>query len=742
MKQLLLFLSILTFSVSYAVDNNVELITNSDFAGASLVSQAAILATDASGAWIAGDNTKTAFTPTVEGAASTAYFKATAASSAVNIYDHFLGQITNEVLNSGCYRLSLKAKGAQPFYLKLSTINLVGAELPFVLKNIVATSPATIDNSGTGGYSIKFTPSADWSTLQTDIDLTIAEANKMRLFFVFPTAGEISLDDISLVRLGDIVVYDNYYLRPNGDNTSWNNLTGIHPDQIIEASNFSFAVNKNYYLAPGTYTSGGTITLNSGKIFGGFSGNETTIDLSARALSDKDGNGSIEPWEFTNEAIITTNIESAKFTGAGTNTFRLLVVSGTGAEVNGVTLTNFFYTTYAGPITLGKSATTPAAADNIESLAGVMRFCTVRKIKTNSTGGAVMLTNQYSLVDQCLIEENVSLVGNSGGGVFMHLFGGKVTGSVIRNNASAGTNGRGGGVYASTSAATGDLNAIVENCVIYNNVATNGGGLRVDAQTGKRGIQVVNSTIVNNKTTGNTASVEFINSGFIVNSIVVNPSLAEGGTEIRCHAANHYFTNTIYGDSTYTAGGTKAANLRAMITDDLKFLNPTTFTGVMIPDHTTPFVQDSYDAIKQANYKINPTLAAESPAITHASLKTLPATYTFTTGTIGITAAVPSIDLTGLDRPLATSAHLDLGAYQLSGINTSATAPITGRFYCVSTENGVQVNNAENLNIQVYALSGQLVKRVHSTTETAGITLDRGVYIIKSEKFVEKVIVK
>jgi hypothetical protein len=215
-----------------------------------------------------------------------------------------------------------------------------------------------------------------------------------------------------------------------------------------------------------------------------------------------------------------------------------------------------------------------------------------------------MLTNQNSVIDHCLIEENVSLANNSGGPVFMNLFGGKITGSVIRNNASAGTGGRGGGVYASTSAATGDLNAIVENCVIHNNSASNGGGLRVDAQAGKRGIQILNNTIVNNKTTGNTASVELINSGLIANSIVVNTTLEEGGTEIRCHAANHFFSNTIYGDSTYVAGGLKSGNSAGKVTSDMKFVNPTTFTGIMIPDYTSPFNQATYDAIKQANFKL------------------------------------------------------------------------------------------------------------------------------------------
>jgi len=59
-------------------------------------------------------------------------------------------------------------------------------------------------------------------------------------------------------------------------------------------------------------------------------------------------------------------------------------------------------------------------------------------------------------------------------------------------------NGRAAGVYA-TSLTNKDMDAIVENCVISNNYASvNGGALRGDAQSNKRGIQIGNNTIVNN----------------------------------------------------------------------------------------------------------------------------------------------------------------------------------------------------------------------------------------------------
>lgn len=541
------------------------------------------------------------------------------------------------------------------------------------------------------------------------------------------------------------------FWRTDGDLTSWNNLLNagqITTDQLKTSSALMDLDGSGMnYLAPGTY-SPAFLTV-SGKLTGGFSGNETSINTEDRALSDQDGNGIVEPWEFTNIAKLTSSQINGNFTGTGTNVNRILTVTGDGAEVNGVTITDFHYSTYSGAISLGVAAGTPSAANNVLTKAGSLRLCIVKKIKntplsTTHSGGVIMLTNQHSLIDRCLVEDNVSLANNSGGGVFMNLFGGKVLNSVIRNNASVGSNGRGGGVYASTSAATGDLNAMVINCLIYNNVAVNGGAIRVDAQVGKRGIQVVNSTIVNNKTTGNTASVEFIQSGLIANSIVVNQSLAEGGTEVRCHAANHYFSNTVYGDSTYTAGGTKAGNSGGKVTADIKFINPTTFTGIMIPDYTPSFDQVSYDAIRQANFTIDPVNASSSPAITLESLKSLPVSYSYTGGAsaISITASVPTTDMLGNDRPVLTNSHLDLGAYQTAGLSTNVNNATLKNVYCSAFDKKISMNNVHGLTIKVYTVTGLLYTTINATSNQLNIDMPNGIYLVKSEKFTEKVVVR
>jgi hypothetical protein len=466
------------------------------------------------------------------------------------------------------------------------------------------------------------------------------------------------------------------FWRTTGDNSSWNNLVSagqITSGQIVTSSSLSgFSGSAINYLAPGSYTPAFLIVTN--KLYGGFSGTETSIDLNARSLTDQDGNGIVEPWEFVNVASITSSYANSSFTGSGTNTNRILEVTGNGAEVNGITITNFHYLQYSGAISIGKKAGDPTAGDNIQSNAGILRNCILNKIKNTAQtspsilpGGIVMLTNKYSLVDNCLIESNVSVVSNGGGAVFMNLMGGTVKNSVIRNNASVGTGSRAGGIWARTSTgssdgttANGHIDAIVENCLVYNNYSlVNGSGIRVDAQSGKKSIQIINSSVINNQNIGSTSgSVEFINSGAIANSIVVNPTIEETGYDLRTNTTNTYIINTIYGDSTYTAGGTKSGNSGGKITSNLNFQNPTTFTGVSIPDYTTPWdaaAIEKYNQIRQANFRITST---NSPAVTVPGVSALASTYGTTP--ISTTATVPTTDQSGFQR----TGGLTAGAYQ------------------------------------------------------------------------------
>lgn len=555
------------------------------------------------------------------------------------------------------------------------------------------------------------------------------------------------------------VMAKNLYVRTNSDATSWSNITLGSGDELVTLplgdsikTFLSVSGDSIIYFAPGTYTLpklGATFVIKTnGKVYGGFSGTESTIDLNARTISDKDGNGIVEPWEFTNEAIITTSNPNFKFTGAGISSgSRLLTVSGTGAEVNGVTLTDFNYLTYAGPISIGKGADVPAVADNVSGKEGILRLCTVKKMK--GAKGIIISTNKFSIIDRCLIESNISSnLGNWGGAVFLNLWGGKVTGCVIRNNASTASTGRAAGILAN-SAASYDMDAIVENCVVYNNFAgASGAGIRGEAQANKRGIEIINCTVVNNQTGATVitadGSVTLVNGGTIVNSIIVgDPSAEIRANLLTLPAINaNYVSCTAYGESATGASTLYGSNnVSGKVVVDFNFTTPTTSAGVMIPDYTTPYDAAKYNAIRQANFKIT---ASSSVAATAVSTKSYPANYLIggTGATVTLsTYSIPSTDILGVTRPISTNGHLDLGAYQFSGLTTSVANANLSKSDIYAFGDDVVITNAIGSAISIYSLTGQLVEKIKANSNKVTIATEKGIYIVKVDSRIVKVIV-
>ena len=524
-----------------------------------------------------------------------------------------------------------------------------------------------------------------------------------------------------------------HYVRPFANSTAWNNLPGATIYTLASGNAFAFTATykatDNYYFAAGSYnipsTSG--ISITTGKIYGGFSGNETEIDLDARITSDKDGNGIVEPWEFTNETAITGN---GQFAGVGTNGRNF--VSVTGGELNGITLQNHHYyktgTNYAGTITLGSFTESPLKANDIDANKGVMTLCTVKQIKSIAFG-PIMLTNKNSLIDRCLIEECVTLKAGGGAAIYMPIVGGQIISSVIRNNVATGSGGF-GAIYATSDATnsdngSGNMNVIVQNCVIYNNTATYGAGIRAATQAGKRGIQIVNCTFTNNKTTsvGN-STVDLQDGGTFVNSIVVD----DPETELRPASANGYISNSAYGalyagTSANVWPGTNMASGKSA--SDFIFLRNSTTSGAMISGvaGTNAFVQTDYDAIRKANYKIS---TGTSVAVTTIGLNALPTSYQVggSGTTITHTATVPTTDITGFTR----SGDNTLGAYQHAGVyvrpygNSTAWNNVFGATIYTLAAGNVFSFDATHLSTDTYYLAAGS----YNTHSTTGITLTTG----------------
>jgi len=548
-----------------------------------------------------------------------------------------------------------------------------------------------------------------------------------------------------------------YYVRPVGDATSWTSLTGITPAQIITSNAPEIDTVSTYYFAKGTFVLTAskidpetslpvqiTPRLTTGKIFGGFSGNETTIDLSARLLEDKDENGIVEPWEFVNETVLRGAVPANDLFGSAK---RMLTV--TGGEVNGVTFFDFYYfgdllptaTAYSGAIILGFVSSNPPLESDVPANAGKMLYCTVRKIKAGGMG-PIMITNQYSIVDNCLFEEcsTEGLSANGGGGaIIMNALGGRVQNSVFRNNeakSNASNAGRGGAIYVNTNQfISTQNNAIIENCLFYNNTAANwGGAIRADAVANNRGVQIINCTMVNNSTNGTgVASVELIQSGLIVNSIVLD----DNKDEIRLHSANNFTASNILG----TLNGMTASPGTDMITgkntSDISFVRPTTFVGAIGSPDGDFFDENDYNEIRKANFKIG---SAESPAVTTPALSVLPSAYTANSSILIVNTSISTKDLMGIERTGGAFPRT-LGAYQFTS-TTDIKNPGTLSLQAYSVNGSIVISGLEGSVASVFDASGILHKSVLINSNNVSIKVPDGFYIIKSNNKAVKVIVK
>ena len=565
------------------------------------------------------------------------------------------------------------------------------------------------------------------------------------------------------------IAAETYYVRPEGDATSWSAMTGVTPQQIITSNAPVIDTVSTYYFAKGTYvlTASKEVDglpvpisprLTTGKIYGGFSGAETAIDLAAREIEDKDMNGIVEPWEFKNETVFKGAVPANDIAGSN---LRLIVV--TGGEVNGVTFNDCFYklevtsgtetVVQSGAIVLGKATVRPQLADDMDEYAGKLTLSTVRKIIVAGVG-PVMLTNKNSQVDQCLIEECVALGGekNTGGGaIWMNALGGKVTNSVIRNCESrlgnVGT-GKAGAIWAQHPSYdyrsdAPDCTTLIYNCLIHNNSASAyGAAVRVEGKNGgkTKAASVINCTILNNYTpTTGTGSLEMIFDGCLaVNNIVLN---ADDCFEQRVQAARHFVSNTIYGSitgqTTYSPGTDMVAEKNI---SDMRFVKPLYYVGAVGSEGGIDYDEEVFDSIRTANFRIS---SAESPAVTTPGALTLPATFPSSEALadptpIPVVGSIPATDMLGVSRATSNT----LGAYQYVPVSGFSNARIEQTLSVISLPNAVLVNNQQGKEIVFYSSSGQLIHKQLLKSNNEIISLNSGFYVVAVDKLKAKVIVK
>jgi len=520
---------------------------------------------------------------------------------------------------------------------------------------------------------------------------------------------------ITLFSVNSLVQAKNYYIRMATNTSDWSKITADTAHIIVDymdGDSFNAIINAylatdTVWVAKGTYTIDNTIALKaSQKLFGGFDGTESS--LSSRELSDLDGNGLVEPWEFTNATEITSSVPALNSITLGANSI-----------IDGITLRNIQNTT--------STSTTTTIINIYGGVSGcILRNMTVKDCYVSSATSSVYTINASNgTLQNCLIENNSTevLTGGSGtsfgGGLYLSSASAKAIGCVIRGNKSVNvtiTKAKGGGVFMQSGSK-------LINCVVYNNQAQGqGGGVFFNDATS----QALNCTIARNKA-GLTGGGVYMNAGAIFNNSIVWSNIENSSTTT--DANDVYYGGNAVGSFTtdYLAYGAIAksdpvvypalANVKLLTSGEFadntidgtgtlapKFLNPTAFVGA--PSDPT--------AVMQANFK----LVTGSPCLNFGS-KTL-------LDNLGISTDLMNTNRFGNTTP-------DLGAYELS-INTALNNVSDKSLYSVfkNGKNLIVKGLNGKTNISLYELNGTLLQSINLNQSLATIPVsNKGVYIVK-----------
>ncbi|MFZ4798921.1 MAG: T9SS type A sorting domain-containing protein [Bacteroidia bacterium] len=536
------------------------------------------------------------------------------------------------------------------------------------------------------------------------------------------------------------------YVTPTGSNAaggglSWSDPVGLSRGASLAASGDAI------YMMGGTYnftksapTAGGAFGTAAGiSYYGSFAGTESTP--SERATSDVDGNGIIDPWEFTNQTILnfTLTNSSAGFITSNAST--------TATNINGFKLTG---TNTASTFSTGTSAKqTLRIGKNIIFENNIISNWVV----TSTLDGTNIQTPFFAIADNytakinnCLFENNnisyaatASLSSDSPFFPFICLTnapatattGNSMSNCVVRNNkvtmdwsgaSSTGATNTRGLIIAIKAPLLGttDLSSTLQNTIIHNNevnfipkpgvIDTCYGALVYTYnQSTAAADYIINCTIANNKTTkcggaglkigmdlaaphekpnhtimNNVMFNNFNNN--IINNIVSNFPIPETSTTIVVNnICNGGVTNIV------NVGFLQSGNLFDLSNDNA---NATTGANFFRPTTTIGNVADG--SSEKSNWRIK--------ADSYLKWKGKPSSAS--TDKAGfLYADIPSV-----------------GAYEYNSL-FSALQAIKGsgtfEIYPNPAQDIIKINTSENSRISIYTITGAMMMSVN--TENAGV---------------------
>ena len=474
-----------------------------------------------------------------------------------------------------------------------------------------------------------------------------------------------------------------------------------------------------------------TLNLSGENYYGGFQGTETTIN--ERPLTDSDGNGITEPWEFKYPTVI-----SSSFAGNA-----LLLTS---ATFNGFTFSHSATNSTS-------SMTTVNCDPNSVFQNNIVKNCILTLSTGTSTLGGILFKAQ-GLIQNCLVEKNTVTVNISSTNnkqftpIMDAISGVKVSGCVFRNNnvvvdatsTSAGPTDYGKGMIMNITGSTNPSSiSTISNCLFYNNEATytGGGGTSTASlangcimaangfSTSLSSDSIINCTIANNKVTGMpNAGLTVYKIGSILHTVLNNlfwnnqcAGVVKNLTLTATISTGRIGYNISNGGNTgtYTTAGFTTNNIfdlgnsNSGVLNAPNFIRPTTLLGCA-----------NDGSVEMSNWKPNSTSYQIAKGVATTIITDLAGNLYFNPRTAG---AYEYISPTGISPASQYQSDNELNSL-------------------IVKQDGILV--LTDSNIEIFSVTGLLIRKT-ITKIGSKIQLNPGIYVVKftgeNTNFVRKVII-
>ncbi|MEI6555145.1 MAG: chondroitinase-B domain-containing protein [Paludibacter sp.] len=418
------------------------------------------------------------------------------------------------------------------------------------------------------------------------------------------------------------------YVTPDGTGTgsSWQDACSLETPATIPLAGFNVYVKSGIYNLTTPFTTAASLNY-----YGGFKGDE--LSPSDRRLTDLDGNGIVEPWEFQYPTVLRSALNNSSVTDS-----TAFIVKNSGYCFDGFTLTHIGSATSTGILrTIAVSAANVKFSNNT-----IKNSAVTTSWSTTGSGAYSVFFSSLGMINNCLFEKN-SLTFNATVDTptypFIDINGAAnsvFSNNIVRNNivtANWGTLTTNSGLRSMLLAVvpgTAGLIPTLKNCILHNNelnyscftpgITTSSVGATVQMHYGGTTSAIVsdsiyNCTIANNKATNiinaglrftqNTYTAHYAannvcwNNKSVINSVTSVANIAQSATLTAPSLLSNNFSN----GAGLANSGTVVVNVNTALastntgTNAPLFKSPTSYVG-------EAWTSSDSSSIKQSNWTL------------------------------------------------------------------------------------------------------------------------------------------